>query len=165
MSGSNGISRRSAVKSSFACGLISLLPARAADGSIAATVNAGNTGHPISNLMFGEFLEHGGNLINYSLWSEVLDDRKFFHPVDSRPLPPVTIRRGPPMMTVARKWNPIGPDADVAMDKTAPYVGEQSPVVRLAGSAPRGIAQDGLSLARKDYAEPFAIELYRFGAA
>lgn len=143
-------SRRGAVKASLALGLISALPAKAAQSSIAAVIKAGETGHPISSLMFGGFLEHGGNLINYSLWSEVLDDRKFFHAVDSTPLPPMKSRRGPPMPP-PHKWMPIGPDDSVTMDKTAPYVGEQSPVVHLAGAAPRGIAQDGLSLAAKDY--------------
>jgi alpha-N-arabinofuranosidase len=38
------------------------------------------------------------------------------------------------------------------MDGNAPYVGRHSPVVHLAGANPRGIAQSGLSLARKAYA-------------
>ncbi len=150
MNSKNGISRRSAVKTSLAYGLLSALPAQAAEASIAATINAASTAHPISNLMFGGFLEHGGNLINYSMWSEVLDDRKFFHTVDSKPLPPMKSRRGP-AMPAGHKWNPIGPDDSVTMDNTAPYVGEQSPVVQLAGTATRGIAQDGLALAKKGY--------------
>jgi alpha-N-arabinofuranosidase len=146
------ISRRGAVKGSLALSLVSALPAHAAPGAaIAAAIDVRNPGYRISDLMFGGFLEHGGNLINYSLWSEVLEDRKFYHTVDSKPLEPLKSRRPSPFGTVARKWNPIGPDADVTMDRTAPYVGEQSPVVRLAGSAARGIAQDGLSLAKKGY--------------
>jgi alpha-N-arabinofuranosidase len=140
------------MQNSLALGLLSALPAKAAAATaIAAGIDARNTGHPISNLMFGGFLEHGGNLINYSLWSEVLEDRKFYHPVDSKPLPAMKSRRPSPFGTVMRKWNPIGPDQDVTMDKTAPYVGKQSPVVRLAAAASRGIAQDGLALAKKGY--------------
>ncbi|MDR3527978.1 MAG: hypothetical protein P4L57_11940, partial [Rhizomicrobium sp.] len=95
------------------------------------------------------FIEHIGNLINYSYWSEILDDRKFYYPIDSKPVeaPKSPMRR----MMVGNKWVPVGPDADVTMDTSGPYVGEHSPLVHLAGSSPRGIAQSGLSLAKKDY--------------
>ena len=146
------ISRRRAIESGFALGLASALPLRAAAAAttaLSAAVDAGKVGHPISNYMYGGFIEHIGNLINYSFWSEVLDDRKFFHPVDSKPSPaPVGPSR---RMMPANKWMPVGPDKDVTMDTAAPYVGEQSPVVHLAGSKLRGIGQSGLSLAKKDY--------------
>ncbi|HEX8756315.1 MAG TPA: hypothetical protein VF745_08245, partial [Steroidobacteraceae bacterium] len=145
------ISRRAALKGSLALTLASALPAAsAASNGLSAVIDSGKSGHPISEYMYGGFIEHIANLINYSLWSEVLDDRKFYHPVDSRPLPPPEgfTRR---MMPQPNKWVPIGPDSDVTMDGTAPYVGQHSPVVRLAGASPRGIAQSGLSLARKGY--------------
>jgi alpha-N-arabinofuranosidase len=148
------ISRRAALESSLALGLLSAVPAGAATpaAKIAAKIEAAKTAHTISNLMFGGFLEHGGNLINYSLWSEVLDDRKFYHAVDSKPLPEPKARRRPmPAMMMSRKWVPVGPDEAVTMDTTAPYVGDQSPVVHLAGATPRGIAQDGLALDKKGY--------------
>jgi alpha-L-arabinofuranosidase len=145
------LSRRDALGSGLAVGLASALPLRAAAAAaaISAAVDASKTGHPLSDYMYGGFIEHIGNLISYSYWSEVLDDRKFFYPVDSKPLP----EQKSPMrrMTAGNKWVPVGPDSDVVMDKTAPYVGEQSPVVHLAGSKRRGIAQSGLSLAKKDY--------------
>jgi alpha-L-arabinofuranosidase len=143
-------SRRGALESSLALVLASALSERAAAASgISAVVDAGATGHPLSEYMFGGFIEHIGNLINYSFWSEVLDDRKFYHTVDSRPLPEPK-RRGP-RMAPPNKWVPVGPDSDVTMDTTTAYVGEHSPVVRLAGARPRGIAQDGLALAAKPY--------------
>jgi alpha-L-arabinofuranosidase len=144
------LSRRAALKASLAITLTSALPAVAAARGVSAVVDAGKRGHPISDYMYGGFIEHIGNLIYYSLWSEVLDDRKFFHPVDSRPLPqPEGLMRR--MMPQPNKWVPVGPDSDVTMDGNAPYVGKQSPVVRLAGTSPRGIAQSGLALARKGY--------------
>jgi alpha-L-arabinofuranosidase len=150
------LSRRGALGSGLALGVASALPLRAAAAAppdIAATINVGKTAHPISDLMFGGFLEHGGNLINYSLWSEVLDDRKFYNPVDSKPLPQPPQRGRRPMsaLMMSRKWVPVGPDEAVTMDTVKPYVGEHSPVVHLAGSAPRGIAQDGLPLDKKGY--------------
>jgi alpha-N-arabinofuranosidase len=147
------ITRRGALEGSLALGLYTAAgPARGATSpGLAAAVDVGNTGHPLSPYLFGGFIEHIGNLINHSLWSEVLDDRKFFHPVDSTPPPPAQGRFGNAIMG-NQKWVPIGPDSAVTMNTTAPYVGEHSPVVQLAGSAPRGIAQSGLSLAKgKDY--------------
>lgn len=144
------LSRRRALEGGLALGLLSTLPVKAADlTTIAASIDAAKTGVPIKDYIYGGFIEHIGNLINYSFWSEVLDDRKFFLPVDSKPLPKP---EGHGMrMPRPNKWVPVGPDADVTMDKAAPYVGEQSPVVHLAGTKPRGIAQDGLALARKGY--------------
>ena len=144
------ISRRTALKGSLALTLTSALPAAAASSGLSAVVDASKRGHPISDYMYGGFIEHIANLINYSLWSEVLDDRKFYHAVDSKPLPqPAGFMRR--MMPQPNKWVPVGPDSCIAMDSTAPYVGGQSPVVHLAGTSPRGIAQSGLSLARKGY--------------
>ena len=145
------VSRRGALEGSLALGLLSALPARAAEAtSLAAMIDAGKTGTPLTDYMYGGFIEHIGNLINYSFWSEVLDDRKFFHPVDSKP-PAEPAPVGRRMMPPPNRWVPVGPDAAVTMDTAAPYVGEHSPVVELAGSKPRGIAQSGLSLSKKDY--------------
>jgi alpha-N-arabinofuranosidase len=45
-----------------------------------------------------------------------------------------------------KKWRPIGPDESVVMDKEHPYVGDQSPRIKLAGSSARGIQQSELVL-------------------
>jgi alpha-L-arabinofuranosidase len=148
------LSRRGALRTGVALGMATALPlhaATAATTAISAGIDIAKTGHPIADFIYGGFIEHIGNLINYSLWSEVLDDRKFYYAVDSTPLPQPPGRRMPRMMMGGGKWSPIGPDSDVTMDKTAPYVGEQSPVVHLAGSSLRGFAQSGLELAKKNY--------------
>jgi alpha-N-arabinofuranosidase len=139
------VTRRGALEGSLALGLATAIPARAAAASaIAGRIHAGAMGHPLSNLLTGGFIEHIGNLINHSLWSEVIDDRKFYHPIDSAPAPQPKGPFGAIMGNL--KWIPVGPDTAVVMDKNAPYVGEHSPVVTLAGSSPRGIAQSGLTL-------------------
>ncbi len=72
------ISRRHTLEGSLALGLASAMPVRAAAASgISALVDAGKASHPISDYMFGGFIEHIANLINYSFGSEVLHDRKF----------------------------------------------------------------------------------------
>ena len=146
----SSISRRLTLQGSLMLGVAAAFPSALAQGAqaakIAATIDAAKTGAPITKYMYGGFIEHLGNLINYSYWSEVLDDRKFYHAVNSQPLP---APRGPiPRMMVSRKWMPIGPDAAVVMDTENPYVGEQSPVIRLSGSSHRGIQQSGLTLVK-----------------
>ena len=54
---------------------------------IRATVDVQFRAEPISPKMYGMFMEQLGNadvgdLVDDGLWSELLDDRKFFYPVD-----------------------------------------------------------------------------------
>ncbi|MDR3527161.1 MAG: hypothetical protein P4L57_07750, partial [Rhizomicrobium sp.] len=82
------LSRRGALGTSLALGMVSALPLRAAaaTAAIAGSVDVSKPGHPIADYMYGGFIEHIGNLINYSYWSEILDDRKFYYPIDSKPV-------------------------------------------------------------------------------
>lgn len=48
------------------------------------TIDTSKTGEPITKYIYGQFIEHNGNLINKGLWAEMLDDRKFFYPITSR---------------------------------------------------------------------------------
>ena len=69
---------------------------------IAATIDTSKTGAPISKNIYGQFLEHGGDIVNNGVWSEMLVDRKFFYPVaTSAPSPP-----------------PVTSNAGVQVDKT-----------------------------------------------
>src|SRR5690625_5957609 len=52
--------------------------AASSSSGIRAMIHAQNTRAPISPMIYGGFIEHIGNLINHSLWSETLDDRKFY---------------------------------------------------------------------------------------
>lgn len=108
---------------------------------IALVIDASRTGEPISPYIYGQFIEHIGDLINRSLWAEMLDDRKFYYPIDSKPT-----ERKPVRGRVANRWRPIGPDESVVMDRNQPYVGEHTPRITLAGAQPRGIQQGGLAL-------------------
>ena len=102
---------------------------------ISVSVDAGKTGTPISLYVYGQFIEHIGDLINRSLWAEMLDDRKFYYDIDSKPSD-----RKPVRVRVANLWRPIGPDESVAMDRKLPYVGDHTPLIGLGGAAPRGTA-------------------------
>jgi alpha-N-arabinofuranosidase len=148
------ISRRATLSGATALGLTIAAPSASAQSpNLSARIDANAVRPPISPYIFGGFIEHGGELINDSMWSELLDDRKFFHPINSVPDPEPTPGPGgrrfrPP----PRKWRPIGPDDAIIMDAEAPYVGQQSPVVTLAGSSARGFGQSGIAIVGgKDY--------------
>ena len=147
------ISRRGALTGMSALSLAITLPAYAATGqSIGGTIDASATRQPISPFIYGGFIEHIGDLINGSLWSEVLGDRKFYWPVvkpQPQPAAPAGAgrRRGPP----PKKWHPTGPDDSVTMDTKSPYVGAHSPVVHVTAGSPLGLYQSDLALAKKAY--------------
>jgi alpha-N-arabinofuranosidase len=49
--------------------------------AVTANIDVAKTGAPISKNIYGQFLEHGGDIVNAGIWSEMLVDRKFFYPV------------------------------------------------------------------------------------
>jgi alpha-N-arabinofuranosidase len=112
---------------------------------VSATIDASKTGAPISKYLYGQFLEHGGNIVNENVWAEMLEDRKFYYPVTSKPPeePPVPAwrRRGP-----RRRWVPVGGDEFVTMDANKPFTGEHSPLVKLDKQEPHGFQQSGLAV-------------------
>ena len=124
---------------------------------VQVSIDASKRGAPISKHIYGQFLEHGGDIVNTGIWAEMLLDRKFFYPVSVKaPVPPPVrfagdgnprFRRMP-----TRWWSPIGPEDAVVMDKKAPYTGDQTPMVKLNGANERGMAQGGMAVRKgKDY--------------
>jgi len=119
---------------------------------VIATIDATKTGPLISPYVYGQFLEHIGNLIYSSLWSEMLDDRKFYYPVGPAPASaPESGQRGSGGFGGGRRrgvgpgrWNPIGPVDSVVMDANHPFVGDHTPLIKLSGSDPRGMLQTGV---------------------
>ncbi|MEJ2008838.1 MAG: alpha-N-arabinofuranosidase [Acidobacteriota bacterium] len=112
-------------------------------GPLEATIDVRKVGEPITKYMYGMFLEQLADLVYRSLWSEMLDDRKFYFPVNSAP----EKKMGPRFRRMRlRKWRPVGGDQFVVMDKDNPYVGEHSPRITLGGATARGIQQSGLAL-------------------
>ncbi len=121
---------------------------------INVTIEASRTGAPISKYIYGQFLEHGGDIVNTGIWSEMLVDRKFFYPVTTAPPtpPPVVANAGGNprfRRTPTRWWSPIGGANTVTMDTTSPYAGDQSPRVQLDAKDRHGLSQSGIAV-RKD---------------
>jgi len=116
---------------------------------VVARVDAAKTSAPISPYVYGQFLEHASRLVYGTLWSELLDDRKFFYAVGPTPPPEKPdprarfFGRGDPG---PGRWNPVGPGDAIVMDPVNPFAGDHTPLVKLAGAEPRGIRQTGVKL-------------------
>jgi len=118
---------------------------------ITATIDATKTGAPISKNIYGQFLEHGGDIVNSGVWAEMLVDRKFFYPVASTaPTPPPVIGNagGNPRFrrTPTRWWAPIGGDSVVTMDTKSPYTGEHTPLIKLDAKEAHGLSETGIAV-------------------
>lgn len=120
--------------------------ASAAPQPLAVTIDASQAGQPVSKYEFGMFIENLGSLVYRSLWSEMLDDRKFYFPIVTAESPE-TRPAGFPGMQL-RRWNPVGPDRAVTMDTDQPFVGAHSPRIALDPAAPHGIRQSGIALVK-----------------
>lgn len=119
--------------------------------TINAIIDTTKTGTPISKNIYGQFLEHGGDIVNTGVWSELLVDRKFFYPVaPTAPTPPPVMGNaaGNPRFNriPTRWWAPFGGDDVVTMDAKAPYTGDHSPLVKLDGREPHGLSQSGIAV-------------------
>ena len=114
------------------------------------------THEPISPYVYGQFIEHLGRCIYGGIWAEMLEDRKFFYPVDGQ-------RSGwdehagkkvswegdgvPYEILKASPWQILGPTEAVTMNREQPFVGEHDPVISLDGpGALRGIYHPRLAL-------------------
>jgi alpha-L-arabinofuranosidase len=107
-------------------------------GNIKVTVDAMKIGAPVDPLIFGAYMEPATTRV----WAEMLSDRKFYHPINNAAPPPTQSF----FLRFQHPWKPVGPDESVEMDRTRPFVGAHSPLIRLAGSEPRGIQQSGMRM-------------------
>jgi alpha-L-arabinofuranosidase len=109
---------------------------------LAMTVDASKTGPPIPKFFYGFFTENANNNFYHGgLWAEMVDDRKFYYPVNS-----ATEQTPPNSQRASRRWRPVGGDAVVAMDAERAWSGKHSPKITLDATAPHGIQQTGLAI-------------------
>ena len=121
--------------------------------TVNGTIDVSKTGAPISKNIYGQFLEHGGDIVNTGVWSEMLADRKFFYPIMSAaPTPPLVMGKAGGNPRVNRKptrwWAPIGGDGVVTMDTNSPYTGDHTPLVKLDAKELRGFSQSGIAVSK-----------------
>ncbi|UCG55937.1 MAG: hypothetical protein JSU70_13820 [Phycisphaerales bacterium] len=130
------------------------LPAQAR----AATVNVdlNKTGEPISKYIYGQFIEHLGRCIYGGIWAEMLEDRKFYYPVDGQAPAWTMYKPGmrswdgeghPYELLTSSPWMIIGDKNAVSMVTNNSYVGEHTPRIVLSGKGkPGGLFQERLGL-------------------
>src|SRR5580704_7355233 len=133
------------------CVAVMSLSASSQQHPITATIDTSKTGAPISKNIYGQFLEHGGDIVNNGVWSEMLVDRKFFYPVAAtapKPPPVMGNAAGNPRFNriPTRWWGPVGGDEVVTMDTKAAYTGDQSPWIKLDAEEPHGFRQSGIAV-------------------
>ena len=115
-------------------------------------VDVKQTGEPISEYVYGQFIEHLGRCIYGGIWAEMLEDRKFYYPVTDDFNPMRTAddpfwNTGDYQYLGASPWQVIGPKGCVVMDSVDAYTGAHSVLVKLAGDGTAaGIRQHGLAL-------------------
>lgn len=114
--------------------------------TIVANIDTAQTAPAVSKYVFGMFIEHIGKTMYGPLWAEMLDDRKFYFPINNE-AEAKNQRRGFPGMEM-RKWRPVGPEAAVVMDAEKPFSGDHSPRIDLDAATPHGIRQSGLALVK-----------------
>ncbi len=125
-------------------------PAKAQQNSV--TIDAAKTKDAISPYVYGQFIEHLGRCVYGGIWAEMLEDRKFYHPITADYKPYVKTKAFPDesefQVVGASPWQIMGSANSVTMVKENSFVGEHTPLVQ-AGS---GIRQLDLGLVKgKDY--------------
>jgi len=122
--------------------------AQAAPAPVEVTIDAAETGDPINPFIYGQFIEHLGRCIYGGIWAEMLEDRKFYFPIEDEYNPYRALTDSQFPVVGASPWEVLGADGSVTMVAEDSFVGDQTPRVA-AGS---GIRQNDLGLvAGKDY--------------
>ncbi|MDG5766132.1 hypothetical protein QA596_01550 [Balneolales bacterium ANBcel1] len=111
------------------------------DRPVEVVINASETHAPISQHLYGQFIEHIRDIINKDIWAEMIADRKFYFAISEIPI----LGRDPQPQDPF--WVEIGSADAIGMDRERAFTGEQSPVITLDRLEPRGIRQTGLILA------------------
>jgi len=116
-----------------------------------ATIDAADKKEPLSKYIYGQFIEHLGRCIYGGIWAEMLEDRKFWYPVNEtyehieNPGNPFRAIRNSP-------WKIVGPTENIKMVEQDSYVGQQTPQINAIGTTPVGITQAELALIKnKEY--------------
>ncbi len=102
--------------------------------TIQVNLDPKKTGAPISKYIYGQFIEHLGRCIYGGIWAEMLEDRKFYHPITSEYHPYTDLLDTPYPVVGRSPWQIVG--GKVGMTTDHPFVGQHS-VTMEAGSTIR----------------------------
>lgn len=99
--------------------------------SPAISIDVNNRKEPISDFIYGQFIEHLGKCIYGGIWAEIISDRKFYY-IPSKGESP---------------WKVIGDTTCLKM-ATNPYVGQNAPQIVTSNAKWCGIKQENIPLIR-----------------
>jgi alpha-N-arabinofuranosidase len=97
------------------------------------TIDAGQVGAPLSSNVYSQFIEHLGRCIYGGIWAEMLEDRKFYHPITANYAPYTSLKDTAYPVVGASPWQIVGDAAGVTLSTNRPFVGRHTPRV-VAGS-------------------------------
>jgi alpha-N-arabinofuranosidase len=134
--------------------LLSLATLTLAAAPVEVRIDLAQKREPVSKYVYGQFIEHLGRCIYGGMWSELLEDRKFYYPVTGE-MPAWEVQAGkkvswegdahPYEVLVRSPWLVLGDKRAVTMSRERPFTGEHTPVVT-ASEKGNGIEQDRLGL-------------------
>ncbi|MBM4026596.1 MAG: alpha-N-arabinofuranosidase [Planctomycetes bacterium] len=110
----------------------------------ALRIDPAQAGAPISKYIYGQFIEHLGRCIYGGIWAEMLEDRKFYHPVPADRDVWRTTNAGARVLA-ASPWKAAGPREALAMSSENPLSGKHSLRIALS-ETPTGICQEELGV-------------------
>lgn len=115
-------------------GFVAAAIAMQASQTISVNVDPRSTRDEINPYIYGQFIEHLGRCIYGGIWAEMLEDRKFYHPI-TKTYDPYTSLKDTDYPVVGRSpWEIVA--GNVEMSKINPFVGDHSPIL-IAGTTVR----------------------------
>jgi alpha-N-arabinofuranosidase len=85
---------------------------------------------PMSDYIYGQFIEHLGKCIYGGIWAEMIEDRKFYYAPGEQQSP----------------WKFTGDDSRLTIDRKNPYVGDLSPILNNSSTSNDKLIQRSLGL-------------------
>jgi alpha-L-arabinofuranosidase len=93
-------------------------------------VHAEEEGEPMSDHIYGQFIEHLGRCIYGGIWAEMLEDRKFYFPIAAEYSPYRSLRDSAYPVVGASPWQIMGDPNSVSMRSEDSFVGSHTPLIR-----------------------------------
>ena len=94
------------------------------------SVDLADLKEPMSEYIYGQFIEHLGRCIYGGIWAEMIEDRKFYFAPGDRQSP----------------WSFSGNESNLLIDRSKPYVGELSPIIKASETTNDKLVQRNLGL-------------------
>jgi len=121
---------------------MALMPIVSHAATVEVSLDVDQKEDAINPMIYGQFIEHLGRCIYGGIWAEMLEDRKFYFPVEDVYDPYKALQDTAFPVVGASPWQVMGAEKSVMMVKEDAFVGDHTPLVG-KGS---GIRQRDLAL-------------------